>query len=160
MTQKNLSYWLKAVIVVVALLGGWLYGLIVPMIAEEVGAYFEKLYLPVLLFLLGTGVPCFASLVFAWRVASEIGRDNSFSRINAKCMKVISVFALGDVIYFVLGMAVMALWHRIAFLWLFPLSLYCVFLIIAGLAISVCSAALSHLILKAALIKEENDLTV
>ena len=47
MTQKNLSYWLKAVIVVVALLGVWLYGLIVPMIAEEVGAYFEKLYLPV-----------------------------------------------------------------------------------------------------------------
>ena len=160
MTQKNLSYWLKGVIIVVALLGVWLYGFLVPMIAEAVGDYSGDLYLPVLLFLLGTGVPCFASLVFAWRVASEIGRDNSFSRINAKCMKVISVLALGDVIYFVLGMAVMVLWHRIAFLWLFPLSLYCVFLIIAGLAISVCSAALSHLILKAALIKEENDLTV
>lgn len=160
MTQKNLSYWLKGVIIVVALLGVWLYGLIVPMIAEEVGAYFEKLYLPVLLFLLGTGVPCFASLGFAWRVASEIGRDNSFSRINAKCMKVISVLALGDVIYFVLGMVIMVLAERAAFLWLFPLSMYCGLLIIAGLAISVCSAALSHLILKAALIKEENDLTV
>lgn len=160
MSQKTLSYWLKAVIVVVALLGVWLYGFLVPLIAEAVDYYETSVYFPVLVFLMGTGVPCFASLVFAWRVASEIGRDNSFSRINAKCMKIISFLALGDVIYFVLGTIIMFFWHRETVLWLFPLAMFWMFLIIAGLAISVCSAALSHLILKAAVLREENDLTI
>ncbi|MBQ4354560.1 MAG: DUF2975 domain-containing protein [Clostridia bacterium] len=160
MSQKTLSCWLKAVIVVVALVGVWLYGLIVPMVASSIREVEDHLYHPVLIFLLGTGVPCFASLVFAWKIASEIGRDNSFSRINAKCMKIISGLALGDVIYFALGMTLIVLVYREAFLWFFPLCMFSLFLIIAGLAISVCSAALSHLILKAAAIREENDMTI
>lgn len=160
MSQKTLSYWLKAVIVVVALVGVWLYGLIVPMVASSVREVGEHLYLPVLVFLLGTGLPCFAALGFAWKIATEIGRDNSFSKINAKCMKIISGLALGDVIYFTLGMVLMIIIHREAFLWFFPLCMFSLFLIIAGLAISVCSAALSHLILKAAKIREENDMTI
>lgn len=160
MSQKTLSYWLKAVIIAAALVGVWLYGLIVPMVASSIREVGDHLYMPVLLFLLGTGLPCFASLLFAWKVASEIGRDNSFSRINAHCMKIISALALGDVLYFTIGMIVMVMVHHEAFLWFFPLCMFSAFLIIAGLAISICSAALSHLILKAAVLREENDMTI
>lgn len=159
MTQKNLSRWLKAVIIVGVLVGVGVYGWFVPMAAQEYRASYPEFawaYPPFLAFILGTGLPCFASLFFAWKIAAEIGRDNSFSRINAKHMKVIAILALCDVIYFRVGLIVFALLGASSA----PILITTVFIDIAGLAISVCSAALSHLILKAAVMREENDMTI
>jgi len=159
MTQKNLSYWLKAVILVAAMVGAWVYGFFVPEIAgsyrDAYGEY-AKFYLPMLIFITGTGVPCFASLVFAWNIASRIGMDNSFCRENAVSMKVIAILALADVIYFRIGLIIFAFLNISSA----PMFFLTLFLDIVGLAISVCSAALSHLILKAAMLREENDLTI
>ena len=159
MTQKNLSYWLKAVIITALMVGIGVYGFFVPQFAESYRDAYDGLssfYMPMLIFLTGTGVPCFASLIFAWKIASQIGRDNSFCRENAESMKVIAILALADVIYFRVGMIIFA----VVDITTVPMLFMTFLLDIAGLAISVCSAALSHLILKAAMLREENDLTI
>ena len=159
MTQTKLAAWLRAVILAAAVCVLLVYAWLLPMTLMELlndircGAF---LYTAVLTFLELTGVPILIALGFAWSIAAEIGHDNSFSRKNAVSMKWIAVLALGDVIYFQLGILVFAFCgccHPALFIPVF-------FLDCVGLAISVCAAALSHLILKAAAIREENDLTV
>lgn len=156
MTQKKLSRWLHAVIIAAAVCVLLVYLWLLPMtLADLSQAYYAGafLFIPALIF---TGLPILIALAFAWLIAREIGRDNSFSKKNAEYMKIIAALALGDVIYFQLGVIVFAfvgVTH--------PSVLIAAFLLdCVGLAISVCAAALSHLILKAAAIREENDLTV
>lgn len=159
MTQKNLSLWLHGVILTAAACVLLVYLWLLPGVTYDLASEYHAaafLYYPALFFLEGTALPILSALVFAWLIAREIGRDNSFSRKNAEFMKVIAGLALGDVVYFQLGVLVFAvcgILHPSVFIAVFLLD--CV-----GLAISVCAAALSHLILKAAVIREENDLTV
>ncbi len=159
MTQKKLSRWLHAVIIAAAVCVLLVYLWLLPLTLTEVlnenfaGAF---LFIPSLIFTELTGVPILIALVIAWLIACEIGQDNSFSRKNAEYMKIIAGLALGDVVYFQAGIllfGVCGIYHPGLFLAVF-------FLDCVGLAISVCAAALSHLILKAAAIREENDLTV
>ena len=159
MTQKKLAGWLHAVIIAAAVCVLLVYLWLLPItlkdlsIAYEVGAF---LYLPALVFTELTGVPILIALGFAWMIAGEIGRDNSFSHRNANYMQIIAWLALCDVVYFQLGILVFAfcgIMHPSIFIAAFLLD--CV-----GLAISVCAAALSHLIRKAAVIREENDMTI
>ena len=159
MTQKKLSLWLHAVIITAAVCVLLVYLWLLPMtlmdlsIAYYVGAF---LYLPAMVFTELTGVPILIALGFAWQIAREIGRDNSFSQRNASYMQIIAWLALCDVVYFQLGILVFAfcgITHPSIFIASFLLD--CV-----GLAISVCAAALSHLIRKAAVIREENDMTI
>lgn len=159
MTQSNLSKWLRAVIIAAAVCVLLVYLWLLPAALTEIlddiyaGAF---LFLPVIVFLELTGVPILIALGIAWCIAGEIGRDNSFSHRNALYMKIIAALALIDVVYFQAGVIFFAfcgVMHPGVFLAVFFLDCF-------GLAISVCAAALSHLILKAAAIREENDLTV
>ena len=159
MTQKKLSLWLRAVIIAAAVCVLLVYLWLLPITLREMWCAYcagPFLYLSALVFTELTGVPILIALRFAWGIAMEIGRDNSFSRRNAEFMKIISALALGDVVYFQLGITVFALCGFVhPFIFIAAFLLDCV-----GLAISVCAAVLSHLILKAAEIREENDLTV
>ena len=160
MTQKTFSNLLKAAILLAFLCCAAVYGLYVPAIADEArtcDASLSSLYLPCLIFVELTALPILAAFVLAWQIASEIGRDNSFSRANASRMKAISFLALGDVAYFWIGIVV--------FWFAFnaksgPLLILTFLVGAAGVIVSVCAGALSHLILKAAVLREENDLTV
>ena len=160
MTQKTFSNLLKAAILLAALCCAFVYAAYVPAIAEEVRGYaasLSSLYLPALIFVELTALPILIALVLAWMIASEIGRDNSFSMGNARRMQAISYLALGDVVYFLIGIAVF--WF--GFNAKSGPELILVMLVgSAGIIISVCAAALSHLIRKAAALREENDLTV
>ena len=160
MTQKSFANLLRAAILLTFVCCAAVYGLYVPAIAEETRTYAESLsslYLPCLIFVELTAVPILAALVFAWKIAGEIARDNSFCRENAKRMKIISFLALGDVAYF---------WAGILFFWFGfgaasgPALILSILVGIAGIIVALCAGALSHLILKAAVLREENDLTV
>ena len=107
------------------------------------------------LFLL-TAVPCYIALFFGWNIARDIGLDRSFSEINARRMKWISNLAFGDVILFFFG-NVMLLFLNMNHPGVFLLSLLPDVL---GVAISVCAAALSHLIFKSAQLQEDTELTI
>ena len=159
MEQKKLAKWLKIVVIGIGICGAFIYGLLIPSCgAALVRDYpeFSYCYMPWLIFLIATAIPCYIALYYAWKIFDNIGKDLSFTRDNAKYLKWISWLAAGDAAYFFLGNIV---------LWFSGMNhpgivLYSLIVVFAGIAISVAAAALSHLVLKAAVLQEESDLTV
>lgn len=156
MNQKKLSLWLKLIIAGAAICGLGVYGYIIPVLGGNFAdAYpeFEQAYIPWLIFLLITALPCYAALLFCWKTAVQIGRNNAFSMVNAKYLKIISRLAAADVCFFLAGNIVMMAMN-ISHPGVFIASLLIDF---AGIAIAVASNALSILIINAAKIKIENE---
>ncbi|MBQ6430486.1 MAG: DUF2975 domain-containing protein [Oscillospiraceae bacterium] len=159
MTQKTIACWLKGIIIGVALCGLVIYALVVPSVGLAIvkaNPEYEYCYLPWLIFLSLTALPCYAALVFAWKIAGSIGRDRSFTMENAKRIKHIAVLAVADAMYFFIGNVVLLLCNMnhpgVALL-----SLIVVF---AGIAIAIAAAALSYLVKKAAALQEQSDWTI
>lgn len=159
MNQTSLAKWLKGIIIATAIVGLGIYGLIIPELGKSlVDKYpeFESYYLPWLLFLLSTGIPCYLVLFQGWGVASNIGRNKSFSMENAKHLKNISMLALIDTVYFFIGNIVLCLLNMNH-----PgILLGSLLVVVLGLVFCVAAAALSHLIEKAARLQDQSDLTI
>lgn len=159
MQQKTLAKWLKTILIGAAICGTVIYAGVIPLYGREIAAAYPEFanrYTPWLVFILLSGVPCYAVLGLAWKIASNIGADKSFSQANAKLLKGIAVLAAGDGAFVFLGNLVFLLLdmnHPSVML----ASLFIVFL---GAAISVAAAVLSHLVRKAADLQEQSDLTI
>ena len=159
MTQESLSKWLKGVIIGIAVCGGMIYGYLIPMFGKEIAQAnpeFAHCYLPWLIVIWLTAIPCYLVLYFGWKITAEISRDHSFSMENSRYLKYISILALLDSGYFFLANLILLLLnmnHPGVFL----ASLFVEF---AGVTIAVAAAALSHLVQKAAEIQNENELTI
>lgn len=159
MEQKTLSLVLKLVLVGFAIAGALLYIWLLPMLGSDFVLNYPELqpwYLPWMVFLWLTAVPCYIALYFGWSIATEIGRDNSFSIQNSLSLRNIAIAAAVDAVFFFLGNILFLLLnmsHPAVFL------LSC-FLVFGGVAIAVAAACLSHLVFKAARMREENDLTI
>lgn len=157
MDQKKLAIWLKAISVGCALCGLALFGFILPRYlsyaAEEVPDLPHTAWL---IFMCVLAIPCYAVLVCIWRMANEIGRDNSFSEENARMLKYIALLAGVDSALLLIGNLIfLATKHSIP-----TLALASAFVCFLGLAISVGAACLSHLVHKAATQQEDGDLPV
>ena len=159
MTQKSLAKWVKGILIGFAIVGAIFYAGIIPMVGLDIVAdnpEMAYMFYPWLIFLLLTAVPCYIFLVYGWKIAINIEKDKSFSQENATCLKKMAQLALGDTVFFLTG--------NIVYLFLnmnHPGVLLGSFLIdFVGVAVSVGCAALSHLVLKAAEMKAENDLTI
>ncbi len=159
MNQKTLAKWLKFIIVGIGLCGLVIYFLLLPIFGKDLvqqSPDLEYCFYPWLIFLWITAVPCYVVLVLGWRISGNIGKDNSFCKDNSRLLKWVSILAAGDstfffimnVVYFFLGMN-----HPAVLL----ASLIITFI---GAAITVAAAALSHLVLKAAGLQEQSDLTI
>lgn len=151
--------WLKSVIVGTTLIGIVSCVYVIPSTA----AYFAAKYPEVanwatpweILFEV-CSIPCFIAMIISWKIATNIQNDRSFSMDNSRLFKEFSFLALGDSIVFVLG-SVVYLFCGINH----PGLLICQMLVaFAGLAIFICTAALSYLVGQAADLQEENDLTI
>lgn len=159
MEQKGLARWLKGIIVGVGLCGLYGYLNVVPGYGQSLVRRFPEFaycYMPWLVVILLTAIPIYIALFFAWKVADNIGNDRSFSRENAAALKWIARLAVIDVVYFFCAnfvLAFMNMNHPGIMIMSFVLDFI-------GIAASVCFAALSHLVLKAAKIQEENELTI
>lgn len=159
MSQDTLAKWLKAIIIGVGIFGVLVYGFVIPECGKMLVAFYPEFaycYSPWLVFIWLTGIPCYAVLVFAWKIAVNIQKDNSFSVDNARLMKGIAGMALGDVTFFFIGNVVF-LFLNMNHPGIVIASLLIVFI---GVAISVAAVVLSHLIAKAAALKEQTDLTI
>ncbi|MBQ7873961.1 MAG: DUF2975 domain-containing protein [Oscillospiraceae bacterium] len=160
MTQSNLSKWLKAIIIGTGLFGLAVFGLLVPRCGYELTVLYPEFadrFWPWLCFLWLCAVPCFVSLVFAWKIAANIGKDHSFSFENSSHLKVISALAAGDSAFFLLGnvaLLFLDMNHPGVLLVAVPLVVF------VGAAVSVVCAALSHLVYKSAVLQSESDLTI
>ena len=157
MDQKKLAIWLKAICVGCALCGLALFGFILPRflayVAEEVPDLPHRAWQA---FMWVLAVPCYAVLVCIWKMATQIGRDNSFSPENARLLKYIAILSGADALLLLIGNVIfMMTKHSIP-----TLSLASAFVCFVGLAISVGAACLSHLVHKAATVQEDGDFTV
>ena len=158
--QKTLSNWLKAVVIGMGILAAVVYGAVLPAIWLEATADHATLGGTTCWIRLGfvwmTAIPVCIALVYAWKVFSEIGNNNSFSFVNAKYLKNIAVLALVDTIYYFVGNVVMFFANMNHPGVLLISSLIC----FVGVAVVIVCAALSQLVKKAAELKEENELTI
>ena len=159
MKQKELSNWLKLVIVLLAICCLVLAVFIVP---EQGSEFIEEhtdyadLFLPVLICVELTFIPVFAALFHVWGIAVDIGRDMSFSIKNALRLRSVSRLALLDTLVYVVGALVLVIMERA-----YPDFVFvAVCVSFMGVCFTVACAALSHLTRKAADIKDENDMTI
>ncbi|SCP97213.1 DUF2975 domain-containing protein [Anaerobium acetethylicum] len=159
MNQMSLAKWLKVITIGVGVCGLIFYFGIVPYLGSGLAEQNPELahaFWPWMVFIWLTGVICYIALFDFWQICCEIGADNSFSEKNALKLKRISQLAAGDSALFFAG--------NILFLLLdmnHPgIVLLSLLLVFAGIAVAILSAALSHLVLKACDIQDENNLTI
>ncbi|MEA4815228.1 hypothetical protein SDC9_157545 [bioreactor metagenome] len=159
MNQSSLSKWLKWIIVIVGLCGFLVYAFVIPSLGKALLSEYPEFaycYLPWIILVWITGVPCYVVLVFGWRIAGNIGRDRSFCMENAKLLKWIAVLAAADTgFFFVMNIVYLFLNMNHP-----AIVLMSLIVLVVGIAISAVSAALSHLVRKAAELQEQSDLTI
>ena len=159
MNHNTLAKQLKSVIIGVAIFGLMVYIWIVPTLGQSMADMFvecAEAFMPWLIFIWMTGIPCYAALVFAWKIASNIGVDRSFCQANGVLMKRIARLAMADGIFFFLGNIVL-LFAGINHPGIVIVSLL---VMCIAMGISVAASALSHLIMEAADLQEQSDFTI
>ena len=158
MNRKNLSVWLKTMIICVGICGALIYALVLPMISGALppfanDAAAKYLWLSLLWF---SGVPCYAVLVFSWLICRDITNGRAFTAENAKRLRIISILSGADTIFLLLGNIALFLTGKNN---LFTMA-FCALVAFLGIAFSVAFAALSHLSDRACELQEEADLTI
>lgn len=159
MKQKHLSKWLKLILIGIGICGLIIYAMIIPMYGLDLKARypeFSNRFLPWLIFVWVSGIPCFIVLNFAWKISNNIGKDQSFTEQNASLFKLISVFSVADAGFFFVGNIVLLLLNM-SHPGVVIASFAIVFL---GVAVAVAAAVLSHLVKKAAALQEQSDWTI
>ena len=156
MTQAALAKRLKIIIFGVGIFGLVFYQVVIPYLCFELfGNTFDKMLLSIV-FLCGSGIPCYAVLFIAYRIADNIGKDLSFTNENAKLLKWISTLAMIDSTYLLIGNIVLIIIDAMSVMSFIILFMF-VFL---AVVISIVAAALSHLVTKAAFLQSQSDLTI
>lgn len=117
---------------------------------------FSNRFWPWLLFIWISGIPCFMVLCYGWKISSNIGNDQSFTEKNASLLKSISILSALDAGFFFVGNIVLLLLNMSH-----PGVVLASFVVVfVGVAVAVASAALSHLVKKAAALQEQSDWTI
>ena len=156
MSNLRITETLRIIILLMGLLGAGAYAIVLSWGLDTfVRKYpeFAYFYTPWMIFLLLTAIPLYAILVFGWRIAGEIGKDNSFSEKNAKNLKYCAFCLGGDAVFFLLG--------NVAFLFLnlnHP-GVVCIACVFCSFVFMIACAVylLAHLVQKASAIREENE---
>lgn len=158
MKPKKFSLIMKVVIIALAVFGAGFYAYFVPAALIRLDEIFANvnLFLPWCIFIELTAVPCYAVLVLAWKMAVSVQNDTQFSHKNSGRLKKIAVCALADVAFFFLGnLLMLALginaWHIV---------IVSAIILFVGIAFAAAADVLSEMVEKAAVLQEENDLTI
>lgn len=156
MNRLNFANRLKVILIGAAVCGLILYAFLLPYLGGQIFPNDALAFWGYLCFLWISGIPCYAVLVLAWRIVRNIGQDRSFTEENAVLLRRISTLAAVDAGYIFVGNPVLILLGvgHVTFV------LLSVIIVFAGIAVSVAAAALSHLVLRAAELQEQSDLTI
>jgi len=159
MEQKTFANLLKVTIIGAGSLGVFICFYVLPELGQifmNMYPEFSYAYLPWLIFLWIAAIPCFCVLFFGWQIATNIGKDKSFSMANAKWMKWVAWMAAVDSIFFFAGNVIL-LFCNMNHHGILLISMIVAF---AGAAITITAACLSHMVCKAASLQEQKDLTI
>ena len=156
MGRVGLVRTLKGVIIFLAVMAAGCYLVIFPQRVQEAGGMYDMEWIvtPGIAAVSLSAIPVAIALALFWRICTEIGRDNSFCRRNARWLSGIGFCALLDTGYCAVGTVTIELLVGSP-IWILGMGVCMV-----GLAIALAAFLLSHLVLKAAELKDENDLTI
>lgn len=159
MKQSEIAKWLKAISIAIAIMGIFFFFLVVPILAGQMKTEYPEvafLYWPGLCYGWLIAAGCYYILYQFWKVAKEIGNDNSFSLENCSSFVKMSRMALIMALIWFIGLLILSIckWMNPGILILMLLAIF------ISLVISILTAALSHLIRKAYEMKQENELTI
>ena len=157
MKRVGLVRTLKGVVAFLAVMVAVYYVAIFPSRIREIGLQepeLDWLVTPGIIAISLSAIPIAVALVLFWKICTEIGRDNSFCYQNAHWLSGIGVCALIDTAYCAVGTVTLEIIAGS------PIWLLGTAVCVAGLAIALAAFLLSHLVLKAADMKSENDLTI
>ena len=156
MGRVGLVRTLKGVIIFLAVMAAVCYLVIFPQRVQEAGGMYDMEWIvtPGIAAVSLSAIPVAIALALFWRICTEIGRDNSFCHRNASRLSGIGFCALIDTGYCAVGTVTLEILVGSP-IWLLGLGVCTV-----GLAIALAAFLLSHLVLKAADMKAENDLTI
>ena len=157
MKRLGLVRTLKGTILFLAVMAAVCYIGIFPGTIREMGAQNAGtawLVTPGIIAVSISAAPIAIALVLFWQICTEIGRDNSFCHKNASRLTGIGFCALVDTGYCAVGTVTLEIMVGS------PIWVTGMMVCTVGLAIALAASLLSHLVLKAADMKAENDLTI
>ncbi len=157
MKRLGLVRTLKGTIIFLAVMAATCYTVIFPGAIQEMGAENAGaawLVTPGTIAVSLSAIPIAIALVLFWQICTEVGRDNSFCHKNAGRLTGIGFCALIDTGYCAVGTVTLEILVGSP-IWILGLGVCTV-----GLSIALAAFLLSHLVLKAANLKAENDLTI
>ncbi|MGE6540422.1 DUF2975 domain-containing protein [Bacillus luti] len=159
MKQRELSIWLKLIIIFCGCMGMLFCIYIGPATGKAVLLESEQLkglYNPFISFIWSTGVPYFIALFLGWKICSDIAVDEAFTSQNAKRLKTISILSMMEGILYIgalLYIFIVGNYHT-------SILVIVLLILFFSVVISIFTSLLSHLVRKASDIKEDNDLTI
>ena len=158
MKRLGLVRTLKGTILFLAVMTAFFYIAVFPQRIFELGegrnAEVSWMVTPGIIAISISAIPIAIALILFWQICTEIGRDNSFCHKNASRLTGIGFCALVDTGYCAVGTVTVEILIGSP-VWVTGLMVCTV-----GLAIALAAFLLSHLVLKAADMKAENDLTI
>ena len=159
MNQRELSNWLKVIIIISSILGFVICFTLAPRIGMSILSKhpnMEYMYWPCLIFIWIGCIPIYFAFVQAWRIFDNIGKDASFSDQNIKCFNIITKLCVIEIFLFCFALI------SLIFLNVSNITVYIVifFIVFGSIFVGTFSAILSHLLTKAVALKKENDLTI
>lgn len=159
MKQSEIAKWLKGIAWAIGGMGAVFFFLLVPALAGSMCQDYPEaayLYWPGLVYGWVIAAICYAMLLQFWNICTQIGRDNSFSMENAMAFKRMSRMAVLMAVLWFAGIVSLVVMR-----WVQPaIMLFMIFAMLLSFIAAICTAALSHLVLKAYELKQENELTI
>lgn len=154
--EKLLANWMRCMIVAMAICGLAICILWIPIGVEHIGAEKQldlqsiELWVQMAFFWV-VAMPCFWILKVAWDITIEMKRERLFTLQNAVRIKKIAKVLMIDIIVFLAGNFIFFIleWHK-------HMALYCL-VGLMGFVLVVCFWSLSHYLLRAAELQEENE---
>ena len=97
MKQKELSRWMKAIVVLGFICVLFLDAVWVPELGKDLAGNtpeLQRMFWPCLIYFWISTIPVMVFMALVWKMATEIGRDNSFCYDNARRLRMCSNLAL------------------------------------------------------------------
>ena len=145
MKQKKLANLLKLMSIGVGVCGLFVYAMVIPPLGRTM-----------LFAVMLTASPFYVALVHSWKIMSNIANDDSFTIENADLLAKIASLARIDSV-FLLAWSVLFFTIKLINLQILVVSLFIVFI---GIVVAAIFAVLSHLVLRAADLQDQYDLTI
>lgn len=154
MQRKALAFNLKMCLTIIFIVIIAVFSYLAPEIGKILRIMYpnlDYLYVPCLIFVWITAIPLVVCIIKAWKIAGEIGKDNTYCVANSKRLHAISQLILADVLLYcaaLVAIIFMNLLHPAMYLLL-------TLLIFSAAVISVVASAASHYILR---YREKNNM--